>query len=360
MIHIRSRLVRVAAVGLLSVGLVGFSAGGVAAATGWQSVISGAAVVPGPGDPDGSALVRITYIDPTYGDVCWIVTTHGLDPVSSIQVRAGAAGATGAVLLDLTLTTDADGRFADCLGSQDEAALQAIVDDPAGTYVQVATSAFPDGAVRGQLAQLDVVESVYVTVMVCPAGITTLAQARAAVAPGPSTDGEWNVCAPTGPAGRIPPAPGGLAWLLTPVEFDAGLLVASGSGPALGTDAASFNFGNGTCSPPDGWCTSTGTFRFEGIPAGNVTVTQGLFPPGYQVGWTEIFVSGNASTGSGAVVPLALSGGDSDVYVTYFDVLPGSGGPSGPPCHRPPNHGHQPKPCSENPGKGHHRGGPHH
>lgn len=109
--------------------------------------LSGSAVAGG-GDPDGSGRALIT--SDSHGDeVCFSLMATGLEPVSSLHVHEGGAGATGPVLVDLTRPGTNSERG--CL-SLPETTLTRLAAAPSGFYVDVHTPAHPDGAVRGQLS----------------------------------------------------------------------------------------------------------------------------------------------------------------------------------------------------------------
>ena len=104
-----------------------------------------------PGNPDGSGSATIV-VDPTEGTLCWELSAEGIGAVLQSHIHVGAEGESG----DVVVPFDVDG-FEDtsegCIEPmEDAAALQAIVDDPAGYYVNLHTEDFPGGAIRGQLA----------------------------------------------------------------------------------------------------------------------------------------------------------------------------------------------------------------
>jgi CHRD domain len=103
------------------------------------------------GDPDGSGTATIT-IDPAAGTACWELTAEGINPVTQSHIHVGAEGVSGDVVVPLD-TDGFEGSSEGCIEPmEDAAALQAIVDDPAGYYVNLHTDDFQGGAIRGQLA----------------------------------------------------------------------------------------------------------------------------------------------------------------------------------------------------------------
>jgi CHRD domain len=101
-------------------------------------------------DEDGTGTARIV-VDPDAGTACWTLTAENIDPVTISHIHVGAAGEDGDVVVDLDLD-GFDGSSEGCNEAADSASLQAIVDDPAGYYVNLHNDAFPGGAIRGQLA----------------------------------------------------------------------------------------------------------------------------------------------------------------------------------------------------------------
>lgn len=119
-----------------------------------SATLTGAAEVPGPGDPDasGSASVRL---NPGQGEVCFDVSWADIDgTVFASHIHLGTAVEAGPVLI--TLFTGAFGGT----GSQsacvlaDRDLIRAIIQNPEGYYVNVhSTPDFPGGAIRGQLTK---------------------------------------------------------------------------------------------------------------------------------------------------------------------------------------------------------------
>lgn len=132
---------------LASLALVG---GALAAPTTLTATLAGVTEGDNPGDPDGAGTASIT-VDPATGEVCWDLTATGIAAVTQSHIHTGAAGASGGVLVPL----DVDGFTGSsegCIADQPAAALNSILANPAGFYVNLHTGDFPAGAVRGQLA----------------------------------------------------------------------------------------------------------------------------------------------------------------------------------------------------------------
>jgi hypothetical protein len=113
------------------------------------TLAGGAAEVP-PGDPDGAGTASVV-IDPAAGTACYTITTQNIDPATASHIHVGAAGVAGAVVVPLD-TDGFTGTTQGCTQGQPAAALQAVIDNPAGHYVNVHTDPYRGGAVRGQLA----------------------------------------------------------------------------------------------------------------------------------------------------------------------------------------------------------------
>lgn len=101
-------------------------------------------------DEDGSGTATVV-LDPEAGTACWEMSVENVDPITISHIHVGAEGENGGVVVDLDLEgfeTTSEG----CNDAADADALQAIIDNPAGYYVNVHNEAFPGGAIRGQLA----------------------------------------------------------------------------------------------------------------------------------------------------------------------------------------------------------------
>lgn len=114
----------------------------------YTATLTGAAEVPGPGDPDGAATARVT-VNTTTGAVCVSASPTAIDPITAMHVHEGASGVSGPVRVDFAVTSGSS--VAKCVTTS-AAQATAIAANPAGFYVNVHTAAFPDGALRGQLA----------------------------------------------------------------------------------------------------------------------------------------------------------------------------------------------------------------
>ncbi|MHB8798538.1 MAG: CHRD domain-containing protein [Thermoanaerobaculia bacterium] len=130
-----------------------------AAAQSFSGSLTGAAVVPGPGDSDGSGYAVVTLGGTS---VTYSILTNKIAAPTGATIRRGAAGASGDVVLDLTPT------FSAGLATGTKATTQAIVDEikgnPAGFHVSVVNAEFAGGALRGQLGGAAVTEIYYPTV----------------------------------------------------------------------------------------------------------------------------------------------------------------------------------------------------
>lgn len=102
------------------------------------------------GDPDGSGTAHIV-LDPDAGTACWALEAEGIEPVTQSHIHVGAAGEAGDVVVPLDVD-GFEGSSEGCTEGQEADVLQAIIDDPAGYYVNLHTEEFPPGAIRGQLA----------------------------------------------------------------------------------------------------------------------------------------------------------------------------------------------------------------
>ncbi len=132
--------------------LAGFLAGAVPAGANhnvtktFTTQLTGAQEVPGPGDPDGSGVARVT-VDTATGRICYVVRVADIAPATAAHIHEAPPGASGPVVQGLIAPTR--GRSAACVTNYDLAA--DIAADPGDYYVNVHNPAYPGGAVRGQL-----------------------------------------------------------------------------------------------------------------------------------------------------------------------------------------------------------------
>lgn len=102
------------------------------------------------GDVDGTGTALLT-INHGQREVCWeLSVTDVALPATAAHIHKAAAGIRGAVVVGLS-APDATGHAAGCVGDRDAGLLRDILTNPEGYYVNVHTTEYPAGAVRGQL-----------------------------------------------------------------------------------------------------------------------------------------------------------------------------------------------------------------
>lgn len=106
---------------------------------------------PAVGDPDGSGISAVA-VSTAARRACVVIDVQGIVlPAAAAHIHQAAAGVNGPIVVPLGAPGD-DGISRGCARGLDPALAEAIATDPAGFYVNVHTTDFPNGAVRGQLA----------------------------------------------------------------------------------------------------------------------------------------------------------------------------------------------------------------
>ncbi len=117
----------------------------------FEATMNGANEVPGPGDPDGWGKARIS-IDDSANRICTDLEVRDIGEVTAAHIHRGAAGVAGPPVIALDPPDDVDSD--DCDDASD-LLVDEIRNNPAGFYVNVHTAAYPDGAVRGQIVDIE-------------------------------------------------------------------------------------------------------------------------------------------------------------------------------------------------------------
>jgi hypothetical protein len=118
----------------------------------FSTTLTGAAEVPGPGDADASGTASIT-LNQGQGEVCFDLSWAGIDgTVFAAHIHVGPATVAGPVVVPLFTDVALSGTdsASGCVSASEEL-IKAIRQDPENYYVNVHSSVFPAGAVRGQL-----------------------------------------------------------------------------------------------------------------------------------------------------------------------------------------------------------------
>ncbi len=117
----------------------------------FQVALTGAAEKPSPGDPDGNGTAKVT-INREKGEVCYEITVSNITlPATGFHIHSGLADVAGPIVVPFTAPTA--GSSSGCASNVAPDLLSKIGQDPAGYYLNVHTSDFPGGAIRGQLAK---------------------------------------------------------------------------------------------------------------------------------------------------------------------------------------------------------------
>ena len=117
------------------------------------ATLTGANEVPGPGDTDGAGTASIRTLA-GLGQICYLLNVSKITlPATAAHIHRGSAGVAGPPVVGLkpptgTATT---GSSRGCVAAP-RTLVVAILANPSNYYVNVHTTDFPDGAVRGQLS----------------------------------------------------------------------------------------------------------------------------------------------------------------------------------------------------------------
>lgn len=113
--------------------------------------LTGAAEVPGPGDPDGSGTAWLT-LNHGQSEVCWAISVEDiLLPATAAHIHLAPAGFAGGFVVTLS-APDENGWASGCTSASQEL-IKAIQQSPENYYVNVHNSEYPAGALRGQLSK---------------------------------------------------------------------------------------------------------------------------------------------------------------------------------------------------------------
>ncbi len=113
----------------------------------YQTGLTGAQEVPGPGDPDGTGTAKVTA-DATTNQVCFDLTAQAVDRPTAAHLHRGAFGVAGPVVVPFD--APANGASSGCV-SVEKTLAAAVIANPADFYVNIHNAAYPNGAIRGQL-----------------------------------------------------------------------------------------------------------------------------------------------------------------------------------------------------------------
>jgi CHRD domain len=119
----------------------------------FTTTMTGAAEVPGPGDPDGSGTARLE-LNPGTGQVCWEIQVSDITlPAIAAHIHKAPVGVAGPVVVPLFPPVPDESGFSSGCMSADRELIKDIIQHPEGYYVNVHTTDFPAGALRGQLSK---------------------------------------------------------------------------------------------------------------------------------------------------------------------------------------------------------------
>ena len=116
--------------------------------TKFTTVLTGAAEIPGPGDPDGRGEATIN-VNSVKGLICWEINVRDIETATAAHIHKGVAGVAGPPVLALSApVTDANSTGCEEVAP---ALAEEIRSAPQSYYVNVHNAGYPAGALRGQL-----------------------------------------------------------------------------------------------------------------------------------------------------------------------------------------------------------------
>jgi hypothetical protein len=113
------------------------------------ATLTGAAEIPGPGDPDGSGTARLR-LNQGQGTVCFEIKVKDIAAPTAAHIHSGVASSSGPVVVGLSAPVN--GVAVGCASASKEL-VKAIRQSPGNYYVNIHTADYPAGALRGQLSR---------------------------------------------------------------------------------------------------------------------------------------------------------------------------------------------------------------
>jgi hypothetical protein len=150
---VRKRLVLIAlAVAVASVIVFGgpASAGKPGTGTLREAELTGAEVVPTPGDLNGSGMGRFHFY-PMKHKICYRVTVSGIQTATKAHLHMGGVGEEGSSVKLNLLPPRNSAR--ECVRGLGERFIKKIAHNSSSYYVDVHNNEYPGGALRGQLTR---------------------------------------------------------------------------------------------------------------------------------------------------------------------------------------------------------------
>jgi hypothetical protein len=116
--------------------------------------LTGAQEVPGPGDPNASGTADVV-LNQGKRTVCFTVTWANIDgTVTASHIHRGAAGVAGDIVVGLfSGSFSATDAASGCVENVSAGLIKEIRKSPSAFYVNVHSTVFPAGAIRGQLSK---------------------------------------------------------------------------------------------------------------------------------------------------------------------------------------------------------------
>jgi hypothetical protein len=115
----------------------------------FATTLTGTQEAPGPGDPDGSGSASLE-LNHGQGTICYTLTISGLATPTAAHIHAAPTGVPGPVVVPLVPPV---GGTSSACATVDRDLIKAIIQHPEDYYVNVHTTEFPAGAIRGQLSK---------------------------------------------------------------------------------------------------------------------------------------------------------------------------------------------------------------
>ena len=101
-------------------------------------------------DADGRGTAKLR-LNRARERVCFTITVRRIDDVAAAHIHQGGPGVDGGIVVDLITAPESGNRFTGCTEDVAKSTIRQILRRPRRYYVNVHTTAFPGGAVRGQL-----------------------------------------------------------------------------------------------------------------------------------------------------------------------------------------------------------------